>query len=91
MKAIEITGKIDNEGILTIDQPLKLHNKQVKIIILIPEEEDEMDDTLWLQAISSNSAFDFLEEEEEDIYTIEDGEPITNEDRRLKKLFGLSS
>jgi hypothetical protein len=79
MKAIEITGKIDNEGILTIDQPLKLHNKQVKIIILIPEEEDEMDDALWLQAVSSNPAFDFLEEEEEDIYTIEDGEPITNE------------
>lgn len=79
MKAIEITGKIDNKGILTIDQPLKLHNKQVKIIILIPEEEDEMDDALWLQAVSSNPAFDFLKEEEEDIYTIEDGEPITNE------------
>jgi hypothetical protein len=78
MKAIEITGKIDNKGILTIDRPLKLHNKQVKIIILIPEEEDEMDDALWLQAVSSNPAFDFLEEEEEDIYTIEDGEPITN-------------
>jgi hypothetical protein len=79
MKAIEITGKIDNKGILTIDQPLKLHNKQVKIIILIPEGEDEMDDALWLQAVSSNPAFDFLKEEEEDIYTIEDGEPITNE------------
>lgn len=79
MKAIEIAGKIDEQGLLKIDKPLRLHNKQVKIIILIPEEEDEMDDALWLQGITFNPAFDFLAEEEEDIYTIEDGEPLANE------------
>lgn len=80
MKAIEIAGKIDERGVLQLDHPLRLHNKQVKVIILIPEEVDEMEeDDWWLRAIMSNPAFDFLADEEEDIYTLDDGEPMTDE------------
>ncbi len=78
MKAIEIGGQIDEKGLLKIDHPLQLINKQVKIIILVPED-DEIEDVTWLRANSSNPAFDFLKEKEEDIYSITDGEPITGE------------
>lgn len=30
----------------------------------------------WLQAVSKNQAFDFLNEPEEDIYTLTDGTPL---------------
>ena len=78
MKAIEIGAFLDEKGILKLDNPLQFINKRVKIIILIPEE-DEISDSAWLQATSSNPAFNFLNDKEEDIYSITDGEPITDE------------
>lgn len=75
MKALEATGNIDNEGFLKLEKPLMLKNKKVKVIILVPEEE-VLDDLLWRQAIATNAAFDFLNDEAEDIYTLEDGKPF---------------
>lgn len=41
MKAIETTGKIDDQGRLFLDQPLALANHSyVRIIVLVPEETD---------------------------------------------------
>ena len=40
MKAIEVTGQIDERGKLSVDHPLTIVNKQVKVIILVPEAED---------------------------------------------------
>lgn len=78
MKAIELGGFLDDKGFLKLDNPLKIVNQKVKVIILIPEN-DEISDGAWLQAISSNPEFDFLCDEEEDIYSLTDGEPITRE------------
>ncbi|MCB0555179.1 MAG: hypothetical protein KDD02_16640 [Phaeodactylibacter sp.] len=78
MKALEVTGKINEKGKLKLDKPLTYLNKQVRVIILISEEED-LDDQNWLENISLNPAFDFLTGEDEDIYSIEDGEPIKHE------------
>lgn len=75
MQALEITGKIDNNGFLKIDKPLAVKNRSVKIIILM-QEDDIMDDALWLRGLSSNPAFDFLNEPEENIYTLADGKPF---------------
>jgi hypothetical protein len=48
MKAIETTGKIDAQGQLTLDQPLKLNiPNQVRIIVLIPENEIELEQNDW--------------------------------------------
>lgn len=46
MKALEVTGKIQ-QGQLTLDYPLEIGNFQaVKVIILLPEESDnDLDDT----------------------------------------------
>lgn len=49
MKAIEITGKIDDQGNLVLDQPIQGTNypHQVRVIVLVPEEveADDPDDT----------------------------------------------
>jgi hypothetical protein len=41
MKAIETTGKIDDQGRLFLDQPLTIASHcYVRIIVLVPEETD---------------------------------------------------
>ncbi|RDC64302.1 hypothetical protein [Adhaeribacter pallidiroseus] len=75
MQKIEVTGRIDNMGILRLDDPLKVKEKKVKVIIFLPEEEE---DTLWLKSITHNAAFDFLHNESEDIYRLTDGQPFND-------------
>ncbi len=49
MKAIEVTGKIDSQGNLILDEPIQgtTYPHQVRVIVLVPEqlEEDDPDDT----------------------------------------------
>ena len=49
MKAIEVTGKIDSQGNLILDEPIQgtTYPYQVRVIVLVPEqvEEDDPDDT----------------------------------------------
>lgn len=81
-RAIEVTGSIDARHNLVLDAPLPFHRCQnVRVIILMPEQQEaedtaEIAETEWLSAASGNSAFDFLKEEQEDIYTLEDGKPF---------------
>ena len=76
MRAIEVTGEIDKEGLLHLDNPLLMKNKKVKVIILLAEEGTE--EKLWLSAITNNAAFDFLQDEPENIYSLTDGKPFHN-------------
>lgn len=46
MKAIETTGKISNEGILTLDSKLQEKNRSVKVIILLDEEEYDLSEEM---------------------------------------------
>ena len=75
MKAIEVTGEIDSKGFLRLDHPLKMREKKVKVIILVSEDE-EAEDKQWLSAMTSNPAFDFLHDEEENLYSLTDGKPF---------------
>nr|WP_318528525.1 hypothetical protein [Plectonema radiosum] len=51
MKAIEVTGKIDQEGNLILDEPIQgnTYPHQARVIVLVPEqgeaEEIDPDDT----------------------------------------------
>jgi len=77
MKAIEIHSKTDKMGHLKIDYKLNRSEKDVRIIILLDEENSQVEeDKLWMESISKNPAFDFLNEPEEDIYSKNDGEPM---------------
>ena len=76
IKAIEINGEIDEQRQLHLDEPLtNIQLGRVRVIILIPDET-EADENEWLHAAASNTAFDFLNEPEEDIYTLTDGKPF---------------
>jgi hypothetical protein len=76
LKALEVTGTIDEQRQLLLDEPLPIVGpSRVRVIILIPDEAD-IDEKDWLQAAASNPAFDFLKEPEEDIYTLAEGKPF---------------
>lgn len=74
MKAIETTGKVDKAGVLHLDAPMAFKDQTVKVIVLIPDEADN-EEREWLRAVSSNPAFDFLQDEKEDIYSNNGGKP----------------
>ncbi len=75
MHAVETIAHIDQFGNITLPKPLQLRNKSVRIIILLPED-DQISDETWLQAAAQNPVFDFLQDEEEDIYSLKDGQPL---------------
>jgi len=73
MKAIEVTGSIDEKSRLHLDEPLPIAGpSSVRIIVLLPCEKD-MDEREWLRAAAANPAFEFLKDEAEDIYEPTDG------------------
>jgi hypothetical protein len=79
LKALELTGTIDEQRRLHLDQPLPIVGpSQVRVIILIPEETDLVERE-WLRAAAMNPAFDFLKEPEEDIYTMAHGKPFNDQ------------
>ncbi len=46
MKAIETTATLTESGQLTLDHPIALtHNQRVRVIILIAEPDDDLEDT----------------------------------------------
>ena len=79
MRAIEINSKTDKKGRLKIDYDLTQKNTNVRVLILVDEQDDEAkEEKIWLSSVLNNSAFDFLKDEEEDIYSITDGKPLND-------------
>jgi hypothetical protein len=79
MTAIEMTGTIDEHRQLQLDDPLPVSGPmRVRVIVLYPIE-DEWDEKEWLHAATRNPAFKFLKDPEEDIYSLNDGEPLHDE------------
>lgn len=75
-KAIETIATINEQRQLVLDEPLPVTGPaRVRVIILLPGEAD-IDEKEWLRLGSVNSAFDFLNAPEEDIYTLADGRPF---------------
>jgi hypothetical protein len=79
MVAIEMTGTVDENHKLQVDGLLPFAGpKRVRIIVLSPliEINEEWDETEWLKSSLNNPAFQYLQDPEEDIYTISDGKPF---------------
>ena len=77
MKAIEITGRVNEQGKVELDQPLTTaKSTRFRGILLFPELEDAQE---WSLPDLKASVIDFLDDPEEDIYTLEDGKPINHE------------
>jgi hypothetical protein len=79
MKAIEINSKTDKTGRLKINYKLDKSESNVRILILFDEDSsEEEEEKLWMNSISKNPAFDFLNDSVEDIYSLKDGEPFND-------------
>jgi uncharacterized protein (DUF1499 family) len=75
MKAIETTGVIDKNGLLCIS-PLKEKDITVKVIVLVPEEDDVENEDSWLRAAMHSPSFHFLKDPAEEVYTAQSGSPF---------------
>jgi hypothetical protein len=80
MKAVEAYGHIDSKGSLQIHTPTPLQEGDVKVIILYTENDERAEEQQWLRAVSGNPAFAFLNDPEEDVYTLNDGKPLQDEE-----------
>lgn len=79
MKAYELKSKTDKKGHLKIDYNLGRPLSNVRILILLDEvTSDQEEENLWMNSISNNPAFDFLNDSSEDIYSLKDGEPLND-------------
>ena len=76
LTAIELTGTIDEQHQLRLDEALPITGpRRVRVIVLYPLEGD-WNETEWLQAAARNPAFEFLNDPREDIYSLTDGQPF---------------
>jgi hypothetical protein len=79
LNAIELTGTVDENSQLRLDERLPIPGpKRVKIILLYSDDLDWAESE-WLYAAARSPAFDYLREQGEDIYTTEDGQPFHDE------------
>ena len=77
-KTIEVTGIIDDEGQITLDEPIPIaESTHIRMLIFL-SDDSEIDELDWLRSASVNPAFDFLKGPKEDIYNINDGRPFND-------------
>ena len=73
MKAIELVGNIDDQHRLKAQVPEDLPAGPVRLIVFLPEEDDA--GLAWTRGIVKEWA-DELADPREDIYTLDDGQPV---------------
>ena len=73
MKAIELEGNIDDQHRLRAQVPSELPCGPVRLIVLLPEEDDA--GGAWGRGIAREWS-DELSDRKQDIDTLEDGEPL---------------
>ena len=72
MKALEVTAEIDSQHRLQGAVPPNLRPGRVRVIILVPEEDEAGE--AWERGVAQQWAAE-LGDVREDIYTVNDGEP----------------
>jgi hypothetical protein len=73
MKAIELFGDIDEQHRLQARVPEELPAGPVRLIVLFPDEDDG--GVAWASGIAKQWT-DELRDSRQDIYTLEDGQPL---------------
>lgn len=73
MKAIELIGNIDEQHWLRAQVPEGLPAGPVRLIVLLPEEDDA--GLAWAQGIAREWS-DELSDAKQDIYAPDDGRPV---------------
>jgi hypothetical protein len=77
LSAIELSGTVNEHHQIQLDEPVPIEaSKRVRVIVLY-ESDDQLNEKEWLQSAAANSAFAFLNDAVEDIYTLTDGKPLS--------------
>ncbi len=77
LTAIETTGTINAKHQIELDEDLPSNApNRVRVIVLFDENSDDFSEKEWMKTASGNEVFDFLEDEDENVYTLEDGKPL---------------
>jgi len=75
VRAIETTAVVHALDQLRLDTPLS-GGISTRVLVLFPEEYEEISKSEWLYAAATNPAFGFLKNPGQDICTLEDGRPF---------------
>lgn len=75
LRAIETAGRVVDARHIETDTQLPV-GARVRVLVLLPNDSDDLAEHDWLAAAARNPAFAFLADPVEDIYTLEDGEPF---------------
>ena len=73
MKAIELLGNVDDQRRLQAQVPEGVPAGPVRVLVYVPEEDDA--GAAWPRGLATEWADD-LGNPQQDIYTLEDGQPI---------------
>ena len=73
MKAIELIGDIDEQHRLHAKVPNEIPAGQVRLIVFLPREDEA--GSVWADGVTSEWSAE-LSDSREDIYTLEDGQPL---------------
>ena len=73
MKAIELPGNVDKQHRLRAQVPEGFPTGPVRVIVLLPDEDDA--GIAWASGIAKQWV-DELGDSRQDIYTLEDGQPV---------------
>lgn len=74
-RVIETEGIIKNHH-LVVDESLPIEEQQKVRVFVLYDQEAEVSEKSWMKAAMKGGSFDFLSDEEEDIYSLEDGVPL---------------
>ncbi len=79
MPTVALQAHFDGERIV-LDEPFDLPANALLMVTLLPSalRTEPDSEEAWLRAIASNDAFAFLADPAEDIYSPEDGEPLSH-------------
>jgi len=76
MKAFELLAEVDDLHCLSVKVPNSVLPGTVRIIVLSPESEEDEAGAAWVAGISHEWTEDLMDVRQ-DIYTLEDGAPVS--------------
>jgi hypothetical protein len=75
LRAIELLGEVDDQRQLHADLPEHIRPGPVRLIVLVPDAEEDDAGGVWARAVAREWSDD-LEDSRQDLYTLEDGQPV---------------
>jgi hypothetical protein len=75
VKAFELVAEVDEKRRLQMTLPPSVMPGRVRVLVLVPEADEDEAGEFWMQGVAREWAAE-LADEREDIYTLDDGEPV---------------